>query len=341
MKFSKVTDDRRNLTPQSLFAPIVLSKHENLEGNCVVVVDLLLNDNMLTGKIPGSLFRLKNLTTLDLSKKLLACSILVGFGDSIKLQGLYLGNNQLIGTIPGTLGRLGSLVKLNLTSNKLSSVVPTSFGNLKELTHLDLSHNDLTVSYLFHCPKCLTWNKFIGDIPSEIGNLMQQEYFNVSGNKLYGQIPEKVSRLYSPVYLNLAENRLGGLVPRNGICQKLSKNFLGNNDLHGRIMGLECQIRSFDISSLLNAWGLVGIVVASLFIIFISAFALRRWIMRSDPEEIEESKLNNFLDQNLCFWSSSRLKEPLSINIAMFEQPLLKLTLGDILEGTVTFARPT
>lgn len=371
-------------------------------GSCVVVVDLLISNNMLSGGIPRSLSHLKNLTTLDLSGNLLTGSIPPEFGDSLKLQGLYLGNNRLTDSIPGSLGRLSSLVKLNLTGNELSGSVPVTFGNLKGLTHLDLSSNELSgelpsslssmlnlvglyvqqnrlsgrVDQLFS--NSISWrietmnlssnlfdgklpqslgnlsyltyldlhaNMFWGDIPAELGNLMELEYFDVSRNRLSGQIPEKICGLVNLFYLNLSENGLEGPIPRGGICQKLSKvSLAGNKNLCGRIMGLDCQIKDFDKSALLNAWGLAGIVVGTTLIILTIAFALVRCVVRNsrrkDTEEIEESKLNSFLGQNLYYLSSSsRSKEPLSINVAMFEQPLLKLTLVDILEATNNFCK--
>ncbi|KAJ6883027.1 hypothetical protein NC651_029329 [Populus alba x Populus x berolinensis] len=222
--------------------------------------------------------------------------------DSSKLQGLYLGNNQLTGTIPGRLGVLCSLVKLNLTGNQLHGPVP------------------------------------------QLGNLMQLEYFDVSGNRLSGKIPGNICVLVNLFYLNLAENSLEGPVPRSGICLNLSKiSLAGNKDLCGRILGLDCRIKSFNKSYFLNAWGLAGIAVGCMIVALTTAFALRKWIMRDsgqgDPEEIEERKLNSFIDRNLYFLSSSRSKEPLSINIAMFEQPLLKITLVDILEATNNFCK--
>ena len=75
-----------------------------------MVVYLLLNNNMLSGKIPRSLSRLTNLTTLNLFVNLLTGSIPPEFGDSLKVQGLYLGHNQLTGSIPESLGYLSGLV---------------------------------------------------------------------------------------------------------------------------------------------------------------------------------------------------------------------------------------
>ncbi|CAL9227426.1 unnamed protein product, partial [Arabidopsis halleri] len=54
---------------------------------------------------------------------------------------------------------------------------------------------------------------------------------------------------------------------------------------------------------------------------------------------MEESILKEFVEQNLYFLSGSRSREPLSINIAMFEHPLQKVRLGDIIEGTNHFSK--
>nr|KYP74896.1 Leucine-rich repeat receptor protein kinase EXS [Cajanus cajan] len=229
-------------------------------GNCVVVVDLLVSNNMLSGSIPKSLSRLTNLTTLDLSGNLLSGSIPPELGGALKLQGLYLGQNQLSGAIPESFGKL---------SNKLCSLV-----NLK--------------------------------------------------------------------YLDFSQNRLEGPIPKNGICQNLSRvRLVGNKNLCGQMLGINCQASGIGRSALDNAWRLAGIAVALTLLTLSIAFVLHRWITKrqSDPEEFEERKLNSYVDHNLYFLSSSRSKEPLSINVAMFEQPLLKLTLVNILEATDNFSK--
>ncbi|CAM8900559.1 unnamed protein product [Rhodiola kirilowii] len=371
-------------------------------GNCMVVVDLLLNDNFLSGEIPRSLSRLTNLTTLDLSGNLLSGSIPVEFSANRKLQGLYLGNNRLTGAIPAGLGHIGSLVKLNLTGNRLNGSIPFEFGNLNELTHLDLSTNELSgelpsslskmvnlvglyvqqnklsgdVDRLFQ--NSMAWrvetvnlsqnsfsgiipcslgnlsyltnldlhgNIFEGEIPAEFRNLLQLAYLDVSSNLLSGQIPVSLCELQNLMYLNLADNRLEGPVPKHGFCSRLSEALLaGNNALCGSILGVKCRIKYlYRAPSLMNMLRLTGAVTGSLLILLGIAFSLRllfqRKNARCDVEEIKESRMSSCDDHNLYYLSSSKSKEPLSINVAIFEQALLKLTMADVLEATNNFCK--
>ncbi|XP_052875136.1 leucine-rich repeat receptor protein kinase EMS1-like isoform X2 [Gossypium arboreum] len=342
-----------NLTTLDLSGNVLTGSIPVEFGDSLNLQGLYLGNNRLTGTIPGSLGRVGSLVKLNLTGNKLSGVIPASFGNLKELTHLDLSRNDLTGELPSSLSQMLNLVGLYVQQNRLSGGVGNLFSNALswKIEDMNLSNNIFNgnlpqslgnLSYATYLD--LHGNKFTGEIPSEVGNLMQLEYFDVSGNRLSGQIPERVCGMFNLFYLNLAENRLEGPVPRTGICQNLSRTFLsGNSDLCGRIMGLECQIRSFDRSSLLSAWGLAAVTAASVFIIFTSAFALRRWIMSSsqqcDPEEIEESKLKSFIDQELYFLSSSRSKEPLSINIATFEQPLLKLTLGDILEGTSHFCK--
>ncbi|KAH0907748.1 hypothetical protein HID58_039575, partial [Brassica napus] len=340
-------------------------------GDCVVVVEILLSNNHLSGEIPSSLSRLTNLTNLDLSGNSLTGSIPEELGHSPKLQGLNLANNHLSGHIPKSFGLLGSLVKLNLSKNNLDGSLPASLGNLKELTHMDLSFNKLTgelpselskmlnlvgiyiqqnrlsgvnlltgtlpgslgnLSYLTNLD--LHQNHFTGGIPSELGSLMQLELLDVSENNISGDIPTQICGLTSLRFLNLAKNRLQGEVPSEGVCNDPSKAlFSGNKALCGRVIGLDCKS---DEKTLLSAWGLSGIVIGTMIIVLAALFSLRRYVTRRRVNDPEESFVD---DQNLYFLSGSRSREPLSINVAMFEQPLLKVSLADIVEGTDRFCK--
>ncbi|KAL6321250.1 hypothetical protein AAG906_016284 [Vitis piasezkii] len=343
-----------NLTTLDLSGNLLTGSIPLKLGYSLKLQGLYLGNNQLTGTIPESLGRLSSLVKLNLTGNQLSGSIPFSFGNLNGLTHFDLSSNELDGELPSALSSMVNLVGLYVQQNRLSGQVsklfmnsiawrietvnlswnffngglPRSLGNLSYLTNLDLHHN-----------------MFTGEIPTELGDLMQLEYFDVSGNRLCGQIPEKICSLVNLLYLNLAENRLEGSIPRSGVCQNLSKDSLaGNKDLCGRNLGLECQFKTFGRkSSLVNTWVLAGIVVGCTLITLTIAFGLRKWVIRnsrqSDTEEIEESKLNSSIDQNLYFLSSSRSKEPLSINVAMFEQPLLKLTLVDILEATNNFCK--
>ncbi|KAM1820412.1 hypothetical protein ACFX1X_001950 [Malus domestica] len=314
---------------------------------------LNLANNQLTSTIPGSLGRLGSLVKLNLTGNKLSGAIPVSFGDLKELTHLDLSSNELDGELPSSLSGMQNLVglyvqdnrlnggvdklfsntmawrieKMNLSNNLFDGELPHSLGNLSYLTDLDLHSNS-----------------FRGEIPPDLGNLMQLEFFDVSNNKLSGRIPDKICSLINLFKVNLAENRLEGPIPKSGICRNLSeKSLAGNKKLCGRSKNLDCHAKSFDKSALLNAWGVAAVVVGSALVFIVAAYAVVRWIARSsrhDPEEAEESRLSSFMEHNLYFLSSSsRSKEPLSINVAMFQQPLLKLTLVDILEATNNFCK--
>ncbi|KAK1399553.1 hypothetical protein POM88_009416 [Heracleum sosnowskyi] len=86
---------------------------------------------------------------------------------------------------------------------------------------------------------------------------------------------------------------------------------------------------------------MVGGALDTLFTSIVLWIWVHRSNKQSDLEESEDCKLNSYVDQLLLFLSSSRSKEPLSINMAMFQQPLLKLTLVDVLEATNNFCKQT
>lgn len=75
------------------------------------VLEIRMNDNRLTGKVPDS---------LDLDNPLLAV--------------LRLDKNQLSGPVPPSLGSLVGLKYLGLGENLLQNGIPTELGNLGNLS---------------------------------------------------------------------------------------------------------------------------------------------------------------------------------------------------------------
>ena len=299
-------------------------------GQLSGLVKLNLTGNKLSGSVPSSFGNLNGLTHLDLSSNELNGELPSSISEMVDLVGLYAQKNSITGHLDSLLSNSMQwrIEILNLSDNHLDGLLPRSIGSMSYLTSLDLHRNDFT-----------------GEIPSELGNLLQLEDLDLSSNQLSGQIPERICGLGNLISANFTDNRLVGPVPENGICQNRSKLLLdGNKDLCGGTASLECHIKRFGRRwPLLNIWGLVTVIVIAMLIALSVAVVRQAWINRStrknDPEYAEDSKLNSSTDRHLCFLSSSRSKEPLSINIAMFEQPLLKLTIVDILEATNNFCK--
>lgn len=86
----------------------------------MLVVNLDLSCNSLTGQVPDEISLLIGLTSLNLS------------------------SNQLIGKIPNHVGDLKQLESLDLSYNAFSGEIPSSLSVLTSLSHLNLSYNNLS-----------------------------------------------------------------------------------------------------------------------------------------------------------------------------------------------------
>uniref|UniRef100_A0A7N0TS44 non-specific serine/threonine protein kinase n=1 Tax=Kalanchoe fedtschenkoi TaxID=63787 RepID=A0A7N0TS44_KALFE len=244
----------------------------------------------------------------------------------VNLVGLYVQENHLSGHVGDLFHNSVTwrVETMNLSGNSFTGIIPRAMGNLPYLTNLDLHGNALK-----------------GKIPAEFGNLLQLAYLDLSSNFLSGEIPGSLCQLENLAHLNLSDNRLEGPVLTHGFCSSLSKASLaGNKDHCGSIVGLKCQ-HKYPRRNMLR---LAGAVTGSLLIVIGIVFWLRLLLQRKnglgDVEEIKETIDSSSGDGNLNYLSSSsKSKEPLSINVAIFEQPLWKLTMADILEGTGNFCK--
>ena len=199
---------------------------------------------------------LSNLGWLDLSWNQLSGEIPEELGSLANLQSLYLAGNQLGGCIPGSLrdqldmdysdlGELpfcgasalpaigetdrAALVALyeatdgaNWTSNdnwlsdrsigEWHGVTTDRSGRVTEL-HLD-------------------FNQLSGEIPEELGSLVNLQYLFLSENQLSGEIPTELGNLANLQELYLSENQLSGEIPGElGSLTNLQELYLSGNRL--------------------------------------------------------------------------------------------------------------
>ncbi|XWS20751.1 hypothetical protein CRYUN_Cryun31cG0129400 [Craigia yunnanensis] len=194
-----------------------------------------LSMNYLSGPIPTTIGRLRNLQNLNLDENKLQGSIPHGFCGLKGLYQLSLAANELVGHLPACLCNLNSLRSLNMSSNKLHLAIPLSFWSLKDILKVDLSSNNLS-----------------GSLPLDIGNLKVLTHLNLTRNLLSGDIPLTIGSLDNLQFLSLSSNRLEGPIPRSfGDLVSLTSLDLSNNNLFGVIpKSLErlSDLNYFDVS---------------------------------------------------------------------------------------------
>ncbi|MFS7957390.1 putative protein kinase RLK-Pelle-LRR-XII-1 family [Helianthus anomalus] len=153
---------------------------------------LNLDQNNLTGEIPGQLFEISLLSiSLNLGDNQLSGQLPVEVGNLKNLNEIILANNRLTGSIPSSLGSCSSLQKLNISNNFFSGSFPASLGSLRALENLDASHNNFT-----------------GEIPTFL-EVIPLKNLNISFNNLEGQVSRKGV---------FADASLVSLLGNSGLC---------------------------------------------------------------------------------------------------------------------------
>ena len=182
---------------------------------------LRLQNNNLTGTIPGELGDLSALVELDLSGNALTGSLPAALSRLGNLELLHLQNNNLTGTILAELGDLSALVDLDLSDNALTGSLPAALAKLSNLELLHLQNNNLT-----------------GTIPAELGDLSALINLDLSDNALTGSLPAALSKLGNLELLHLQNNELTGPIPAEYAALDMSHLHhldLTGNDLTGTV----------------------------------------------------------------------------------------------------------
>ncbi|GJW24326.1 leucine-rich repeat-containing protein [Tanacetum coccineum] len=162
-------------------------------------------------KFHGGIFFLcqmyERLEFLDLSRNLLSGKLPDSLWGLTKLRVLNLGHNFLSGMLPRSLGYLGQLEMLCLYNNSFSGELPLSFKNCTNLSLLDLGGNGFygnipawigeNFSKLYVLS--LRSNNFFGTIPLQICQLVTLQILDLSINNFHGTIPSCVNNLTTMV----------------------------------------------------------------------------------------------------------------------------------------------
>ncbi|AES81435.2 putative leucine-rich repeat-containing, plant-type, leucine-rich repeat domain, L [Medicago truncatula] len=169
--------------------PSTISKLKNLKY-------LTISGTSVSGPIPSFLGQFKNLELLDLYSNKLTGSIPSSLSQLTNLKQLFLHENKLSGHIPASLGQL-NLERLALSKNRLVGDASVLFGSNKRTEYIDLSRNLFSFDFSkVDVPKKSSFlldinhNNIYGKIPVGWTKVKELQMFNVSYNLLCGQIPQ-------------------------------------------------------------------------------------------------------------------------------------------------------
>jgi len=164
------------------------------------VIELILQDNGLSGSIPQSIDNLDNLTRLNLAQNNLQDRIPNSIANLDKLRLLDLSaNSNMNGTIPVDVYTMPSLRTLRLRTSQFSGTLPTEIGLSPNLRSIEIRD-------------CL----LVGTLPTEFGTMTALEELRLAENDLMGEIPSEMLSLDKLQVLNFEDNKLTGLAfPEN------------------------------------------------------------------------------------------------------------------------------
>ncbi|KAI3824027.1 hypothetical protein L1987_05474 [Smallanthus sonchifolius] len=229
-----------------------------------------------------------------------------------RLISLTLQNFGLAGTIPSDLQFCESLQNLDLSGNKLTGSIPSEICSwLPYMVTLDLSNNEFT-----------------GEIPAALGNCSFLNTIILSDNKLSGSIPAQFSNLGRLNKFSVANNDLSGSIPAS-LSNFDSSDFDGNNGLCGKPL-TKCGSLSKKNLTIIIAAGVFG-AVGSLLL----GFGLWWWCSTRSNR-----KRRNGVDRDddSSSWAD-RLRPYKLVQVSLFQKPLVKVKLVDLMIATNNFSR--
>ncbi|PON51101.1 Leucine-rich repeat domain containing protein, partial [Parasponia andersonii] len=235
----------------------------NWEGlSSLAFIDL--QNNLLNGSIPPSLFTISSLEEILLANNNFSGRILdFKTASSSKLHTLDLRDNNLEGPFPSSIFQLQGLMALDLSYNKFSGTVKlNTFPGLGKLVSLDLSHNNWSVNasgsdqYPFmtffpHIKSLALVSCNLTEFPYFIKNHSELIHLDLSDNQIHGEIPSWIWEIGDGHLnsLNLSRNYLVGMQVPYSLPQFLNVLDLHLNHLRGKIPSLPPLAQYVDFSS--------------------------------------------------------------------------------------------
>ncbi|KAF2308662.1 hypothetical protein GH714_011935 [Hevea brasiliensis] len=218
---------------------------------------------------------------------------------------------NLSGQFPESLKDCKSLQNLDLSSNALSGTIPAQICTwLPYLVTLDLSNNDLSGSIPPDLVKCTYLNNLI-----------------LSNNRLSGPIPYEFSSLARLKKFSVANNDLKGAIP--SFFSDFDSGDFSGNELCGKPLGSKCGGLSKKNLAIIIAAGIFG-AAASLLL----AFGVWWWYHLGYSRTKRGYGIGRGDDTS---WVD-RLRAHKLVQVSLFQKPLVKVKLADLMAATNNFS---
>ncbi|XP_059642795.1 probable inactive receptor kinase At1g27190 isoform X2 [Cornus florida] len=219
---------------------------------------------------------------------------------------------QLAGQIPEPLHFCHSLQSLDLSGNDLSGSIPKQICTwLPFIVTLDLSTNNLS-----------------GPIPDELANCSYLNTLMLSNNKLSGPIPYQFSSLGRLKKFSVAQNDLSGPIPPF-LDGYNSADFAGNDGLCGKPLG-KCGGLSKKNLAIIIAAGVFGAAASMLL-----GFGIWWWYFTKSSLRRKRGYGAGRYDDGS--WAE-RLRSHKLLQVSLFQKPLVKVKLADLMAATNNFS---
>ncbi|XP_073065132.1 inactive LRR receptor-like serine/threonine-protein kinase BIR2 [Primulina eburnea] len=229
-----------------------------------------------------------------------------------KLISMELRDFGLAGNIPDALQFCQSLQTLDLSGNGLSGSIPSQICSwVPYLVTLDLSGNDLT-----------------GQIPVDLANCSYLNVLILDDNKLSGSIPLQFSNLGRLKKFSVANNDLSGRVPLFNYA--LEQDYGGNGGLCGGTL-VKCGGLSKKSLAIIIAAGVFG-AAASLLL----GFGLWWWYFSKSSRKRKGGDGIGGRDDGSSW--AEKLRSHRLTQVVLFQKPLVKVKLVDLLAATNNFS---
>jgi Leucine-rich repeat (LRR) protein len=199
------------------------------------VTSISLPANNLTGELPTDVYTLSELINLILNDNALSGTLSTQVGNLTKLKILNLGGNDMTGTVPTEIYALTGLINFSLNHNQFTGALSPLIGSLVNLEVLRFNNLPMTGSIpaeVFTLTGLKTLGlsgKLDGPIPASIGEITGLKRL-LCDNCGITSLPSQISTLTNLVAISVPNNKIPSLPDVSGLTLDsliVTKNKLG------------------------------------------------------------------------------------------------------------------